>query len=399
MAKDEPKIEQSWKYLDDPPRLKSKSLGTQLDKIERETQAQSNKIQEEYNNVLSSGDTDKTIELLIELIYADNNTSKRRKELRELYSKQCPTGEDATEYGYLRVMEVRWGVNEKNKNNPIRGATRDYIDYLQTQAQKYDYNNDFDENATRLAQKIAKLLKEEPDTQKKELIQWLTRSKDYDSAWEILKNSDENDLIQAAVKAFQSEYDKYKKTGNVDDVTYRRVTWILASLLKKIGDISQAIPKFIECKEFRSAYELVDLHSVDAIRFALEAFKGHDDNHVQALSLMSNRHTEFEQMYTVKHLPDNFALKWFFLNGLYAIYRIYSLAGNVAAFAIAVFIFFALPYVAPSTSSLAIMMLTIPALVLCNDIRLQSEWVALHNLYAIIVAAVGNHPQMSPPDQ
>ena len=137
----------------------------------------------------------------------------------------------------------------------------------------------------------------EPNTPKIELIQWFTRGKDYDNAWEILKNSNENDLIQFAVKAFQSAYDKYKKRGNTADNDYRRVTWILASLFKKTGDTSQAITKFIECKDFRSAHELVDLHSVDSLRFALEEFKGYDDNHVKALSLMVNRHADLEQMY------------------------------------------------------------------------------------------------------
>ena len=400
MAKDESKVEQSWKYLDGPPRLKSKSLKAQFDKIERETQAQANELESEYHSVLSSDDTDKAVELLIELIYADNNTPKRRKELRELYSKQCPAGEDATEYGYLRVMEVRWGVNDTHKDNPINGAKRDYIDYLQLQAQEYDYSKDFNDNAINLAKKIAKLLKEEPDTQKNELIQWFTRSKDYDSAWEILKNSDENNLIQFAVKAFQIEYDKYKKCGNTADNDYHRVTWILASLFKKIGNIEQAIPKFIECKEFRSAYELVDLHSVDSLRFALEAFKGHDENHVKALSLMVNRHAEFEQMYTAKRLPDNFAMKWFFLNAFYAVYRVYSLAGAPAAFAVGAFTFFAAPYVAQfaglSATSYVIVILTILTLILCNDIRLHGKWISFHQMYASIIAAVGDHPQMAP---
>lgn len=438
MAKEESKIKQSWKYVDiDDLPIKSRSFKAQIEEIERESQNQANKLESEYRSVLSSGDTEKAIELLIELIYADNNTQKRRKELRELYSKQCPAGEDATEYGYLRVMEVRWGVNESKKDNPIKGAKRDYINYLQLQAQKYDYNKDFDDDAVRLAKKITKLLKElleellkslleeNPDTPKKDLIQWLarstnydraqailknsnendlirdliqwfTRSTDYDSAWEILKNSNEDDLIHFAVKAFQSAYDKHKKIGNTDDNDYRRITWILASLFKKIGDIPKAIPKFIECKDFRSAYELVDIHSVEAIRFALEEFKGHDENHVKALSLMINRHADFEKMYTVKKLPDNFALKWLFLNALYAIYRVYSLAGGLAALVMAVFIFFASPHLAPSTGSLMVMMLMIPILVLCNDIRLQSEWVALHKLYASIIATVGDHPQMAP---
>lgn len=408
MAKDESKIKQSWKYIDGPPKLKSKSLKAQIEEIERETQTQANKLESEYRSVLSSGNTDKSIELLIELIYADDNTPKRRKELRELYSKQCPAGEDPTEYGYLKVMEVRWGVNEKNKNNPIKGAKRDYINYLQLQAQKYDYDKDFDDDAVCLAKKIVKLLKElleellkalleeDPDTPKNDLIQWLTRNTNYDNAQEILKNSNENDLIQFAVKAFQSAYDKHKKIGNADDKAFLRVTWILASLFKKTGDTEKAIPKFIECKDFRSAYALVDIHSVEAIRFALEEFKGHDDNHVKALSLMVNRHTDLEQMYTVKNPPDNFAMKWFFLSGLYAIYRVRSLAGNVVAFAIVAFIFFASPYVAPSAGSLAVMLLIIPALVLCNDIRLHGKWVSLHQMYASIIALVGNHPQMAP---
>lgn len=397
MTKDESKVEQSWKYLDGPPRLKSKSLRAQLDKIERETQAQANKLESEYHSVLSSGDTDKAIELLIELIYADNNTPKRRKELRELYSKQCPTDEDATEYGYLRVMEVRWGVNDTHKDNPINGAKRDYIDYLQLQAQEYDYSKDFNDNAINLAKKIAKLLKEEPDTQKTELIQWLTRSKDYDSAWEILKNSDENDLIQFAVKAFQIEYDKYKKCENTADNDYRRVTWILASLFKKIGNIEQAIPKFIECKEFRSAYELVDLHSVDSLRFALEAFKGHDDNHVKALSLMVNRHADLEKMYTAKRLPDNFAMKWFFLTGFYAIYRVKSLFGTSAMILFAV-ICFCLPGILFGFfgNTIGVMSIfLIPAIILIHDISLHGKWVTLHKIYSTIVAAVGTHPQMT----
>ena len=437
MAKDESKIKQSWKYVDiDDLPIKSRSFKAQIEEIERESQTQANKLESEYRSVLSSGDTEKAIELLIELIYADNNTQKRRKELRELYSKQCPAGEDATEYSYLRVMEVRWGVNESKKDNPIKGAKRDYINYLQLQAQKYDYNKDFDDDAVRLAKKITKLLKElleellkslleeNPDTPKndliqwlarstnydraqeilknsnendliRDLIQWLTRSTDYDSAWEILKNSNEDDLIQFAVKAFQSEYDKYKKRGNTADKAFLRATWILASLFKKTGDTSQAIPKFIECKDFRSAYELVDIHSVESIRFALEEFKGHDDNHVKALSLMINRHADLEQMYTVKKLPDNFAMKWFWLSLPYGIYRVRSLFGSAAALAIIAFLIFFMPYVAPSHEFAFDLMIAIAALILCNDIRLYGKWISLHQMYANIIATVGDHPQMS----
>ena len=235
----------------------------------------------------------------------------------------------------------------------------------------------------------------EPNTPKIELIQWFTRGKDYDNAWEILKNSNENDLIQFAVKAFQSAYDKYKKRGNTADNDYRRVTWILASLFKKTGDTSQAITKFIECKDFRSAHELVDLHSVDSLRFALEEFKGYDDNHVKALSLMVNRHADLEQMYKAKPLPDNFAMKWFWLSLLYGIYRVRSLFGSAAALAIIAFLIFFMPYVAPSHEFAFDLMITIAALILCNDIRLYGKWISLHQMYANIIATVGDHPQMS----
>ena len=360
-------------------------------KLKRDVQDQTNNLEREYRAVLSSGNTDKAIELLIELIYTDDNTPKRREELRGLYSKQCPAGEDAIEYGYLKVLEVRGGINDTSS---INGAKRDYIDYLQLQAQKYDYDKDFDDNAISLARKISRLLQEEPDTQNIELIQWFTRSKDYDSAWGILENSTDNDLIQFAVKVFQIEYDKYKKHGNIDDNDYRRVTWILASLFKKVGNIEQAIPKFIECKDFRSAYELVDIHSTDSLQFAFDEFKGHDDNYAKVLNTMINRHAELEQMFTVTPFPrpDNFALKWFFLNVFYAIRRVNSLFGKTASLAL-IAVLGVTFFVIPEYTSL--ILLGIGIVVLGYDIGLYGKWISLHRFYAEIIAAVGDHPQMT----
>ena len=300
-----------------PPHLKAK--------LKSQAQTQANNLEREYRSVLSSGNTDKAIELLIELIYTDDNTPKRREELRGLYSKQCPAGEDATEYGYLKVMEVKWGVNEKEKENqnPIKGAKRDYIDYLQLQAQNYDYDKDFDDNAISLARKISRLLQEEPDTQKTELIQWFTRSKDYDSA-----------------------------------------------------------------------YELVDIHSTDSLQFAFDEFKGHDDNYAKVLNTMINRHAELEQMFTVTPFPrpDNFALKWFFLNVFYAIRRVNSLFGKTASLALIAVLgvtFFTIPEYA------LLILLGIGIVVLGYDIELYGKWISLHRFYAEIIAAVGDHPQMT----
>ena len=125
MAKDEEIKTESRIVSEDtlPLRLKAK--------LKSQAQIQANNLEREYRSVLSSGNTEKAIELLIELIYTDDSTPKRREELRGLYSKQCPAGEDPTEYGYLRVMEVRWSVNDNHRNDkPIRGAKEDYKSYI-----------------------------------------------------------------------------------------------------------------------------------------------------------------------------------------------------------------------------------------------------------------------------
>ena len=110
---------------------------------------------------------------------------------------------------------------------------------------------------------------------------------------------------------------------------------------------------------------------------------------------MINRHADLEQMYTVKKLPDNFAMKWFWLSLPYGIYRVRSLFGSSAALAIIAFLIFFMPYVAPSHEFAFDLMIAIAALILCNDIRLYGKWISLHQMYANIIATVGDHPQMS----
>ena len=391
MAKNE-EIKEEYRFITDdeiPLALRSK--------LKKQVQAQSNELQDEYSAVLSAGNTERAIELLTELIYTDDNTPKRRKELRELYSKQCPSREDAEEYGYLKVAEIRSGVND----TPINGAKRDYIDYLQLQAQKYDYNNDVDDAAVNLARKIADLLRDDHDVKNTEMIQWLIWGTDYESAWEILQSSStESDLIKFAIKAFQAEYDKCKKCANVDSdyEAYRQVTWILASLFQKNGDIPQAIQKFIDCdnyrNSYRSAYELVDIHSVETIRFALEEFKGHDDNYVKVLSAMANRHDDLEQMYTVTSFPNNFAMKWWFMSFFYAIYRLKTLFGKKITRLVIVFCAIVLCVIPEKYIMLTF--LGFETFVLGYDINLHEQWINLHKFYEGIIEAGGDHPQLTP---
>ena len=114
--------------------------------IRRKIQQKIDRLQDEYKSAKASGNIDRAIELLSELIFSDKNTLDRRKDLRELYSRKC-TGGNPVEYGYLKVMETG-----------IEDGEEDYIRYLKEQCQPYRNAVGLDDNAINLIKRLGDIL-------------------------------------------------------------------------------------------------------------------------------------------------------------------------------------------------------------------------------------------------
>lgn len=453
MAEDK-EIKQEVTIVDEndvPPFVRAK---IQKDLQQQELMNQS--TQAEYEKVLAEGNVDKAIELLIDLIFSDDNTPERREKLRELYSSQCQSG-DAVEYGYLQVMEVRGGATG---NNPINNAKTDYIEYLKLQAQKYDYSKYVDECAIALARKIAGLSLEvlndskgikksskgsdkskdssettevkfvdendlPPSVRAKlkgdskssvkiglpktitvsdtEIIKWLIRGQEYERALEYFQSAEKkSDLVQVALENLQIECTRFQNNGETEKIEYQQATWCMANIFEKHGDKRQAIQKYIECKDYKnsynSAYDLVDLHDTEAIRFVLDLFQKHNVTaYVEISNVLLNRHNVVEDMFTVKPMPSNMTAKYFFLSIMYAFYRVKSEFGMKSA----ILIFLGLPIVSTfiaSVTSIYLPIIVIMGLVevpLIRDIFKYKQFTESHIMYKYLTSKLRHHQLFS----
>jgi len=341
------------------------------------------KSHNEYKACLAAANIDKAIELLSGLLSQEKSTAEKRQELRKLFSSQCKEG-DPIEYGYLKVIE-----------NKIVGGKEDYAEYLETQCLEYERNGNIDGKAKELMLKLAKLLLEVND--KKKSIHWFILAQDYESAWNNVKNSD-SELINFAIKEFESVYQKYKNIGDNEDQTFIKVTWMFAELHRKVNKIADAIRLFIECKHYKDAYQLVDIHDRNSIDLAFTQFiigREKEQKYTKILGLMSRFHYSVKDMFRLEPLPSNLLIKYGLLNILYAIYRIKSLFGTLPAVVIVGGVMFVYnSFLDPNSSFRMLCAFSIWIFMLGFDIYKQDRWIKSHEMYLILTSSIPTHNQL-----
>ena len=414
--------------------------------VRRKIQQKIRDSQNEWKNVAASGNVDEAIEMLTEVILADMNTLDKRQGLRNLYARKCQDGDpieygylkvieagiagakddyilylkdkcqpyknantlddDAISYvnkiaeyllesgqdeesaewysliitNYTKKKEYERAYSFwlfKNKNVVL---TNVIIDIFKNEAQSYKDRNNTEDIALNLMKRLSDIYRKTEDDLA--AVHWLICGQFYDEAFKVAESSKYSRLINLTLEEFESEYRKYKDTGNTRNPNYSKVTFNLAKLKEKDCKFFEAISLYIECENFERAYNIVDLKNSEAVRFALEKFRGHEESYADILDTILKKEKNFRDMFTIEPPPSGMPFKYLIFSVFYAAYRLTSITGSIITGLILIAIPFALQAIfnVPDEFFKGLFFLE-AAIVAGIDSFKSKKWADLHELY------------------